>query len=301
MEEVLLNAGSLFIIILFGFLLKRMNILSKSDGDTISAIIVNITLPAAIITNLSTLYINSGLLYLILVGFGLNVLMILVGRFFSKKDSEINGKFIMYCVSGYNIGNFTLPFTQSFLPGAVPLLAMFDIGNSVMLTGGTKAMIDTLQGEKGKISPGKTIRQLLSSVTFTTYLVMFLLRVIDFQLPNLVLSVADVMGKANTFLSMFMIGLYLDLYLPKNFRKTVAELLSVRYLSGIVLAVIVVLLPLPKMFTIVLCLLCVGPIATFGVINSVSAGVKAEAVGFTSSVSFLISFVLMTGVLMVLM
>lgn len=47
----------------------------------------------------------------------------------------------------------------------------------------------------------------------------------------------------------------------------------------------------------VLCLLVFAPIPLFGVINSVLAGMEEEAVGFVSSISFLISLPLMTLVL----
>lgn len=301
MGEVLLNACSLFLVILFGYLLKRINLLSKADGDTLSAIIVNITLPAAIVVNLSVLTIETSLLSLLIVGLFFNVLMIFIGYLFTKKDAEVNRKFLMYSASGYNIGNFTLPFTQSFLPAAVPLLAMFDIGNSIMLSGGATVMMDSLLGTGEKASVKNILKQLLRSVTFDTYLVMLALRLLRITLPEIVLSVSTVMGNANTFLSMFMIGLYLELYLPKAHRGIVGKVLGVRYLSGIVLAVIICLLPLSKILTVVLCLLCLGPIATFAVINSVKAGMKSEAVGFASSVSFLISFVLMTAVLLILL
>lgn len=301
MEKVLLNAASLFAVILSGFLLKRVNLLSKADGDTLSAIIINVTLPAAIVVNLSALTISTSLLFLIALGILFNIIMVLAGFFTSKKEEETNRKFLMYTVSGYNIGNFALPFTQSFLPGAVPFLAMFDIGNSVMLAGGTTAMIEALAGGDKHVTIGSRLKPLLTSVTFLTYWLMLFLRLGQVQLPEFVLSAAGVMGNANTFLSMFMIGLYLDLYLPKKYRKIVVKVLVSRYFFGALLAVAVYLLPLPKLLTTVLCLLCVGPIATFGVINSVRAGMKSEAVGFASSVSFLISFVLMTVVLLVLL
>lgn len=51
MQQVLLQAGSLFGIIILGYLLKRWHILTKKDGDVLSRIIVHVTLPAAIIVN----------------------------------------------------------------------------------------------------------------------------------------------------------------------------------------------------------------------------------------------------------
>lgn len=298
MGAVLINAISLFAIIFFGFLLKRMNILSKADGLTVSVIILNITLPAALITNLSTLKIETALISLIVVGFLLNSLMIFIGYFLKRKDSQVASKFLMYSVSGYNIGNFAIPFTQSFLPAAIPLLAMFDMGNSIMLAGGTAILIERLNGEGDGFSPLKILKRLFSSVPFTTYFIMLIIRLMDVTLPEIVLSTTSIMGSANTFLSMFMIGLYLDLRLPREFQGIVGKVFAVRYGFGILIALIIYLLPLPDLLTTVLCLLSVGPISTFGVINSVKAGMREEAVGFASSLSFITSFILMTIVIM---
>lgn len=51
MQQVLLQAGSLFGIIILGYLLKRWHILTKKDGDVLLRMIVYVTLPAAIIVN----------------------------------------------------------------------------------------------------------------------------------------------------------------------------------------------------------------------------------------------------------
>ena len=54
----------------------------------------------------------------------------------------------MFDLSGYNIGNFSIPFVSSFFPAAIPFLAMFDMGNSLMVTGTTQAIIELSSGRK---------------------------------------------------------------------------------------------------------------------------------------------------------
>lgn len=85
MRAVLLNSLGLFVIILIGYLTKRLNLLMKADGTTISKIVVNVTLPAAIIVNLQSLEVKNQLLLLIAAGLVLNLVMIIIGHFFSKK------------------------------------------------------------------------------------------------------------------------------------------------------------------------------------------------------------------------
>lgn len=301
MRAVLLNSLGLFGIILIGYLTKRLSLFVKADGSMISKIVVNVTLPAAIIVNLRALDVENQLLLLILAGILLNIVMIVIGHFFSKKQEQVEREFLMYSVSGYNIGNFAIPFVQSFMPQAIPILSFFDIGNSVMLVGGSTVVIEGISGSNEKRPSVKNVMGRLGrSVPFLCYLIMLCLRIFEIDLPAAVFQVVEPIANANTFLSMFMIGLFLELRLPKKELSLVWRVLIIKYAGGILLAAVFMFLPLPTIIKSVLCLVSVGPITTFGVINSVTAGMRAEVVGFTSSLSFLISLPLMTSLLLVL-
>jgi malate permease and related proteins len=301
LRAVLLNSLGLFGIILIGYLTKRLSLFVKADGSMISKIVVNLTLPAAIIVNLRALDVENQLLLLILAGILLNIVMIVIGHFFSKKQEQVEREFLMYSVSGYNIGNFAIPFVQSFMPQAIPILSFFDIGNSVMLAGGSTVVIEGISGSNEKRPSVKNVMGRLGrSVPFLCYLIMLCLRIFQIDLPAAVFQVVEPIANANTFLSMFMIGLFLELRLPKKELSLVWRVLIIKYAGGILLAAVFMFLPLPTIIKAVLCLVSVGPITTFGVINSVTAGMRAEVVGFTSSLSFLISLPLMTSLLLVL-
>lgn len=281
--------------------MKRIGLLNKADGSMLSVIIVNITLPATVIVSLANVVVSETLFFLLIMGIILNVLVILIGSQVSKKRSVLEQKFQMYTMSGYNIGNFSLPFIQGFYPLAVPFLLMFDIGNSVMLTGGSTLLIDKMVGSKEETTLKKISLSLLKSAPFTAYLIMLLLRIGQVRLPVELLGILDMMAKANGFLSMFMIGLYFELRLPKKALHLVKEVLFWRYLCGAVLALLFAfVVPLSPLLRIVLVVLCLAPMPTFSVINSVKAGMPEETVGFTSSASILISLVLMTIVMMLM-
>lgn len=301
MGAVLLNSLGLFVIILIGYLTKRLNLLMKADGSMISKIVVNVTLPAAIIVNLQSLEVRNQLLLLIIAGLMLNLVMIVIGHSLSRKQEQVEQEFLMYSVSGYNIGNFAIPFVQSFMPLAIPILSFFDIGNSIMLAGGSNVVIEGLNGNaEDRPSAKKVFSRLFRSVPFLCYLIMLVLRMLKIDLPEAIFQIAQPIANANTFLSMFMIGLFLELRLPKKDLELVCRVLAIKYGVGLLLTALFMLLPLPAMIKIVLCLVSVGPIPTFNVINSVAAGMRAEVVGFTSSLSFLISLPLMTSLLLFL-
>ncbi len=297
MGQIILNVLGLFSMILLGFAMKRIGILSKADGSILSKIILNVTLPAAIILNLAQMEVQISALSLIVIAVAITVGQIGIAFLMTRRDSNALQQFAMYCGSGFNIGNFAIPFAQSFYPLGIPLISLFDMGNSIMLAGGTTVLIEYLLKKRTTFEPGKIILNLLRSPTFTVYLVMLVIRSMRWQLPSAFISVVQPIGLANTFLSMFMIGLFLDFRLPKHTTKTVVNILALRYGSAFVLFGLFYLLPLPILLKPVLCLLVFAPIPLFGVINSVLAGMEEEAVGFVSSASFLISMPLMTMVL----
>ena len=301
MREILLQAIGFCFVIFLGYLMKRIGLLSKADGGTLAIIIVNITLPATVIVSLASVNVSGTLFFLLAMGIILNVLVILIGGQISKKRSTLERKFQMYSMSGYNVGNFSLPFIQGFYPLAVPFLLMFDIGNSVMLTGGTTVLIDKIVGSKEETTFKQIILSLFKSPPFTAYMVMLVLRTVQVGLPVELLGILEMIAKANGFLSMFMLGLYLELRLPKKAMHLVKEVLAWRYLCGAVFALLFAfVIPLDPLLRIVLVVLSVAPMPTFSVINSVKAGMPEETVGFTSSASILISLVLMTVIMMLI-
>ena len=297
MGQLFLNAAGLFAMIFLGYFLKQLKVLSKADGSILSRMILNVTLPAAIILNLADMQIQMDALALILIAVIITFVQIMTAFFLTKKENDVLRQFSMYCGSGFNIGNFAIPFAQSFYPLGIPLISLFDMGNSIMLAGGTTILIEYLIGKRTVFEPGKIILNLLRSPTFTCYLFMLLIRSFGLSLPQGVIQLVQPIGNANTFLSMFMIGLFLDFRLPKHAAATVGKILSLRYGIGLLLFLCFFFLPLPAFLKPVLCLLVFAPIPLFGVINSVLAGMEGEAVGFVSSISFLISLPLMTLVL----
>lgn len=298
MQGILINAASLLLMIALGYLLKRIGFLHKADGGVISMIVLNLTLPAAIVVNLSRMDFQFDQLFMIIAGIGLTFLQLAVAWWFSRKSDPLARSFVMFLASGFNIGNFTLPFVQSFVPAGIPPLSMFDMGNSIMLAGGTEVVVDRMGKTKQAFDVRKVALQLLKSVPYTCYIVMFLLGIFHLRLPAGVIQLIQPMASSNTFLSMFMIGLYLELQLPKSESRLVWKTLLIRYGTGGLFILFFLLLPLSALDQMILCLLAITPVPVFGVINAVKKGAAAETVGFCSSISFLISLPLMTLILL---
>ena len=128
MFDVLITSLTFILIIVIAYFLKKVKVLKKSDANILATIIMNVTLPCALLTSANGITLDMTILILIAVGILSNVIMILVGYGFAYKERPVIKGTYMINVSGYNIGNFVLPFVQSFFPGmGVVYLCSFDI------------------------------------------------------------------------------------------------------------------------------------------------------------------------------
>lgn len=299
MSAIIWQSVSLFFMIFLGFIMKRVGILTKSDGTMIARVIMNITLPAVIIVNFATLSIEKGLLLFILAGVLWFSLQLTIAYFYTRHRARTSKVLFLFGTSGFNIGNFTLPFVQSVAPLGIPLVSMFDVGNNLLLSGANKIIVDRITGDSKKIHLKNSLVQLAKSVPFMIYLIMFFLRYFEWSIPEFVLTLTQPVAASNVFLSMFMIGLYLEFRLPKDSIKEVFEVLILRYGLGAIMIAIITLSPLDNLTKSMLCLLALTPIPLFSIMLAVVSGVKEEVLGFAASISFLISLPLMTLVLLI--
>lgn len=290
------QAISFLLVILVAYLFKLAGILEAKDGTTISKIILNLTLPATIIIGFNSVRLNSALLLMIALGLLTNIVLITFAGFIWRKRERSDQALMIFSQAGYNIGNFTIPFVQAFFPEAIPFIGSFDTGNALILFGGTPILADKMTGQNRETKGvRKAIFKLFSTPTFTTYIIMILFALIKFSVPGNILSIVELFASSNAFLSMFMIGLYLELDISKSDLEKVVELLLTRYSLGILLALIAYfLLALPQIVRLSLVLLALAPIATVSTINMVIYGNKASLSGFLSSISIILSLVFMS-------
>lgn len=299
MGAIFTHAASFLLVILVAYLLKFGGILKKKDGHTVSKIILNLTLPATIVIGFNSVKINSTFLIMISLGLLANIVLITLGGLTWRKRKVKDQAVMMFSQAGYNIGNFTIPFVQGFFPEAIPFIGSFDTGNALMAFGGTPMLVDKMTGQSRSARGIKELfLRLFSSPSFTTYIVMISLALINLTIPENILSIAELFASGNAFLSMFMIGLYLEFNISRSDLKKVVQLLFIRYTLGILLALFFYfVLPLPEIVRLSLVLLALAPIGTAATINMVVYGNKESLSGFLSSSSIVLSLIFMTGAL----
>ena len=115
MGTVLIKAGIFLCMILLGILLRRVGFFQKDDFSLIAKIVINITLPCAVITNFAGMELDFSLLILSAFGLGCNLLLMGAGVLAARGKSKLDRAYNIVNYTGFNIGCFSMPYIQSFL------------------------------------------------------------------------------------------------------------------------------------------------------------------------------------------
>ena len=202
---------------------------------------------------------------------------------------------------GYNIGCFALPFVQSFLgPAGMIATFLFDIGNGFICLGGAFSVASMVK-DGSKFSPMRIIRTLLKSVPFILYVVMPILCLTHIPVPSFITSLAEIIGNANAFLSMLMIGVGFKLAADRTQIGGIVRVLTVRFgFAFIFAAICYFLLPFSLEVRKALLLLVFSPIGT--AVPAFTGEMKSD-VGLSSpinSISIICSIVFMVLILILI-
>lgn len=300
---VLLQSLQFLLVILVAYLFKKGNILESKDGIILQKIILNLTLPATIVVGFNAVTVEPILFIMISLGLLSNIGLVIIGGYLWRKKDTQNQSLMMFSQAGYNIGNFTIPFVQGFFPAAIPYIGSFDMGNALMIFGGTPLIVDKMTDQnRSDRNLLHSFLGLFRSPSFTTYIIMFILALLGIVLPENLLSIFQLFSSGNAFLAMFMVGLYLEIRIDKGALSKVLTLLFTRYALGILLAfVFYFFLPLPDIVRLSLVLLALAPVGTVATINIIVYGSERSLASFLASISIIISLILMTLALLLIL
>ena len=294
MLVVLSKAIAFVLIILIGYMCKRRGVFAPTDYQLVSKIVLNITLPCAVISSFAHFQLDLSLLAAVALGLSGNCVMLFVALMLTRRETLAAKIFYIFSLAGYNIGCFTLPFAQAFLtPFAVVALCMFDVGNSIMCTGMTYALtascIGYADGHKDRFSMKSIAEKLLHSAPFVVYISMLSLSLVGVQFPKSVYTFTDIVGAANPFLSMLMIGMMFEIKLDKQAMGYVKELFSVRYLISLVCFA-----PFKQEVNYVIALAFMAPCTIIGPIFVEKLGGNVQLASLFNSMTIITSVILFT-------
>ncbi|MCD8915792.1 AEC family transporter [Staphylococcus simulans] len=229
------------LLIILGYVLKRINILKEEDSQVLAKLVLNVTLPALVIVNLNKadLDISLSVLPLMMIIYGV-IAKIIAISFFLKYDNEMRGTIGMMMAS-LNIGLFAYPLVQAIWPKVGMIyFGMADIGGAIIMFGVTYFVGNYFSNAEGNTFNVKfLLLNLVRSIPLMTYLIMFGLNMSKLHLPDAMIRFFDVVSQANMPLSMILLGLMLNFRVERKFLPVALKYLAIHYGFGLVAGLLV--------------------------------------------------------------
>jgi hypothetical protein len=296
MESVLIKASAFVLVIILGYVLKRVGFFEANHFGLISKMVLNITLPCAIVSNFSQLTIEVSLLLVVVIGIVCNLFTIGLGYFVALRKAPVDQAFHMINFSGYNIGCFTLPYVQGFLgPIGVVVTCLFDAGNSLLCTGGTYSIASAVVNKGNQTGIKTFFKTLFSSIPLDTYVIMLMLSILNISIPKEITTFTDLVGGANGFLAMLMIGIGFELHLKRSQTVQIVKTLMVRYgVAALFAVVFYLMLPFSQEIRAILALIVFAPISAVAPAFTYKTGGDFALSSTINSLSIIISIFVMT-------
>lgn len=203
----------LFILIIIGYVIKKLKIVEDSIKKDISELVINVTLPAFILLSMTanfSIEILSNSLKLIGISFFMYFIAIILGKFFVKvirlpKDEESIYRFIIIFSNsgfmGYPIVNVVLGQQGVFYT------AIFNLAFTVLLW--TYGVYIIKGQSKVKMNFKNRIKSIINPALCAVVLG-FILFIFRIELPTFIKSTLSMVGSVTTPLSMMLIGFILS-------------------------------------------------------------------------------------------
>lgn len=286
------------IIITLGYLLKRKNIIKESDGEAISRIVFNLTLPCLIMISFNNIKIDFSLIFIMINGFVYGIFLAFLGFLVFKKESRRIKGMMMMIVPGFNIGLFAYPLVEGIWgQEGIKYFGMFDMGNAFIVFGLTYLIGSFYSSDKNSFEFKQVFVKMSRSIPLLTYISICTISIIGLQLPPVILDVAGVISKANMPLSLVLLGIYLDFSLDKSYFNKILKYLTLRYVVGLSVGLFsFFVLPFDNMFRYTILLALILPMSFSALVYAVQFNYDKKLIGTVSNLTILISFVLLWGI-----
>jgi malate permease and related proteins len=288
----------IIIIIAFGYLLKRLNILQEKDGEVISKIIFKITLPALVLVTFDSVKIETSLILLPIIVLIFGIMTACLGLFvFKNEERELKGSLLMLS-SGFNVGLFAFPLVYAIWGiDGLTYFSMFDVGSSFVVFGICFIFASYFSEEGLKLNPMEILKKLGKSIPLMTYLIASILNLIHIQLPDIIINVASKISGANMPLSLLLLGLFLNFKFDKQFMKPMMKFLAFRYGLGLIVGLVLYfILPFDIMFRYTILIGLLLPVAASALTFAVEFKYSTNSTRFIatmSNITILVSIVIL--------
>lgn len=282
------------LIIALGFLGKKLNVVSEKDGEGISDVIFNFTMPALVMKTFNNIRIDRSLALLPLTGILYGGAVALLALAFFRKEPRKQRGMLAMAVPGFNIGLFAFPLVEGVWgSGALKYFAMFDMGNAFILFVLCYIIGSYFASEGSKVDYKYMLRQLTRSVPLMVYIFTLVMRLSGLHYPGVVMDVAGILAPANMPLSLLLMGVYLSFSLERQHKINLLKVLALRYLMGIATGIILyIVLPIGPMLRNTLLAALILPMGMAVIPYTIQFGYDQKFAATVANVTNIISFAL---------
>ncbi|MCH3965119.1 MAG: AEC family transporter [Clostridium sp.] len=297
------NQFILFLLIIgLGYIFKRLNIIKESDGDGVSRIIFNITLPALIISTFNTMKLDISLIFLAVISLLFGILMCIIAiPVFKNEGKKSRGAFSMM-LPGFNVGLFAYPVVEALWGySGLKYFGMFDMGNSITMFVTCYIIANCFSANDKPVNIRITARKLLTSIPLMCYAITLIINICGLHYPEPVVNICKILEKGNMPLSLLLLGICLNFNIDKTYRKNILKVLSIRYICGLAIGILFfTILPFDKLFKYTVLIGLTLPVGMAVIPYAVEFNYDKRLVGTVCNISLILSFILIWVIVNVL-
>ena len=305
----MVNANLVFLfsllIIIIGYIIKKLGIIPEKDGKIIAKLILNVTLPALIISVIYNIEIELTLILLPFLAILYSLFVLSISFFlFKKYPRDIKG-LLMMTVLGFNIGLFAYPMIE-MIWGEKGLLyvIMFDIGNSFIIFGLVYSIGLTFSPkenlERDQVQFRSIILHLIKSVPLISWIIALVLNISNVVFPIFVLDLLEILSRANMLLTLLLLGIFLNFKIQKSYWRYIIQVLLIRYSLGLTVGVLLfIILPFDSFYKVAIMIALILPLGMSAIAFSSEFGYSEELTTMIVNLTTIISFILMWMIVLI--
>lgn len=259
MGEMLTLQVTIFSVMAMGFLLKKIKLISDRGQKEITDLVIYLILPANIITSFMTELSSdtiSDCIWIAVISIGIQIIALFYGNIFFRKENENRLKCLNYAIICSNAGFLGNPVAEGVF-GSVGLMlaSVYLIPQRIMMWSEGIAIFSGVSDKKA------TLKKVVTHPCVLACFIGFILMIGQIQLPAVILTPIQTLGRCNTALSMMVIGMILaDIDVKTILDKTVVRYTIHRLvIIPIIVYIVASLLPVSKLVCGVSVLLAAMP------------------------------------------
>jgi predicted permease len=219
---------------------------------------------------------------------------------FKNKPKQTKGIILMTLV-GFNVAHFSFPIIEGIWgKEGMQYIALVDIGNAFTIfvlcyiIGSIYAPSNN--NEANKVNLKYILTRLIYSTSLMSYIFALIINLSNVMIPIFLVDLVDIIARANSALSLLLLGIYLNFKFQKEEWNTIIKVLLTRYSIGLIVGLLLFFfLPVNYfvlLFRIIITISLVLPVGLAVIPFAVEFEYNHKLVSIITNLTIIISFCL---------